>query len=277
MEIFVAQPAGFCFGVSRAIEMAEKFLVNKNIKKIFFGELVHNPGVLQKFFENGFYVENNPEKIPKDSVVFLRAHGVSEKTKQKILRRRVKIIDTTCPLVKKMRQVAKKFCQQKIPAFIIGKKQHPEVAAILQDFPKITPIFSDDEASKILLPANLEIGVFCQTTEKKEKCQDIIDILKNRGKKVIFQNTICGATQSRQVAAKNIAKKVDQMIVLGGKNSSNCRKIYEICQKFCPTIWLESPEEIDQKKFLQIKKLGIAAGASTPATDIEKIGFNLSL
>jgi (E)-4-hydroxy-3-methyl-but-2-enyl pyrophosphate reductase len=270
VKIIRADSAGFCFGVKRAYELAlQAVSKQKNIKVATLGELIHNPEVLEELHNRGIKTVKAISKI-RDGIVIIRAHGISQKKMKELKKKNIKIVDASCPFVKKIHMEVANFIKQDLPVVILGKRQHPELLAILEDFPnvevveKITKQFCKKFSSK-------KIGLLAQTTETSERFLKLKNLLTDIGADVVAKNTICNATRKRQNDAISLAKKVDIMIVVGGKKSNNTKQLFELVSKTTKSFWVENVDDLQKFYFDGIKSIGICAGASTPEAVIKEI------
>lgn len=268
MKIIISDVSGFCFGVKRAYSMCKKCF-GRNFQT--FGPLIHNPDILEKIKKNGGEIVDEIQKI-SSKTVFIRAHGISKNKLEKLEKKRVEIINTTCPFVERLQETANNFHKKGFKIFIIGQKKHPEILSITEDIKDAKVIFSLEDAKKIKYYK--KICLVSQTTERQEKLEQILAILEKKCDQIEFVNTICTDVLRRQKTAKELSKKVELMIVVGGKNSSNTKKLYEICKQNCNTILIENEKEIDLKllvNMINIKKLGICSGSSTSIETVNKV------
>lgn len=268
MKVIRADHAGFCFGVQRAVALARSASANSQ-KVSTLGELIHNPEILEELNARGVRAISAISKI-HDGVVVVRAHGISQKKLAALKKKQIRIVDASCPFVKKIHAEVSKLVKQKIPVVILGRRGHPEMRAVVEDFPNVTVIqkISQKNLQKF---ADKKIGVLAQTTESPENFVKLISILKQIGANIITQNTICGATLERQTAAAELARKVEVVVVVGGKKSNNTKQLFELVAKIRPAFWIEHEREIREQDFARFKKVGVTAGASTPAETIERI------
>ncbi|MGL5258065.1 MAG: 4-hydroxy-3-methylbut-2-enyl diphosphate reductase [Proteocatella sp.] len=276
MKVEIAKYSGYCFGVKRAMDMAwEELMKNsENTQNQIYsiGPLIHNNQAMQKYKDKGLLIEEKVENIEKNSIAIVRSHGLSKYFYDKMEEKSIKVVDATCPFVKKIQDIVYKSHISGSKIILIGDRNHPEIIGIngwAEDSSII--INSLDDASSFEVDENSDYIVVVQTTYKLEKYQQIEKILKNRLKKVEFFNTICYATRERQDAAGKLSKIVDAMIVVGGKNSSNTKKLAEICAENCETFLIETAEELDLEKIKNFEKIGISAGASTPDFIIKEV------
>ncbi len=276
MEVKIAKYSGYCFGVKRAMDMAWEELTAKNTapKNIIYsiGPLIHNDQAMKKYKEQGLSIEEKVENIEKNSTAIVRSHGLPKYFYDKMEEKSIRIVDATCPFVKKIQDIVYKSHISGSKIILIGDSSHPEVIGINGWAENSSIIINSlDDASEFEVDNEKDYIVVVQTTYKLQKYQQIEKILKNRLKKVEFFNTICYATRERQDAARELSKEVDAMIVVGGKSSSNTKKLAEICAENCITFLIETAEELDLKKIENFEKIGISAGASTPDFIIKEV------
>lgn len=281
MEIIRAKHMGFCFGVAGAIDICYKVSQDKkNIgKKInILGMLVHNEYVVEKLKKEGFGIIEE-EMLLKDGyslgendIVIIRAHGTSEDIYTKLKEKNVEIYDATCVFVTHIRKMLIEMEKQGYHILFIGDKNHPEVKGIIS-FGKNVDVFDTiEELQKFSIKENEKYCLLTQTTLNKKKLEKIKSYLENNFKNVKILDKVCGATQVRQEAVEELANKVDILIVIGGKNSSNTKKLYDISIKINGNTYLIQDERDLQKDwFLGKEKIGITAGASTPEEIVNKI------
>lgn len=281
MEIIRAKHMGFCFGVAGAIDICYKVSQDKkNIgKKInILGMLVHNEYVVEKLKKEGFGIIEE-EMLLKDGyslgendIVIIRAHGTSEDIYTKLKEKNVEIYDATCVFVTHIRKTLIEMEKQGYHILFIGDKNHPEVKGIIS-FGKNVDVFDTiEELQKFSIKENEKYCLLTQTTLNKKKLEKIKSYLENNFKNVKILDKVCGATQVRQEAVEELANKVDILIVIGGKNSSNTKKLYDISIKINSNTYLIQDERDLQKDwFLGKEKIGITAGASTPEEIVNKI------
>lgn len=274
MEILLAKSAGFCFGVKRAVETAyEKIETEHNLYT--YGPIIHNDEVVKDLEGKGVQVLNGEKELEtmRDATIIVRAHGVSESVIQSIEKKGWKCVDATCPFVKRIHKIVEKESLAGKHIVIVGSEVHPEVEGIMGwCHGPVTVIESKEEARICDLPEEKEICIVSQTTFNFKKFQDIVEIIGIRGYNVSVVNTICNATEERQKEASEIASKVDVMIVIGGKHSSNSRKLYEICKEQCKeTYFIQTLDDLHLELPKSVRLVGITAGASTPNNIIEEV------
>ncbi len=271
MELFVAKSAGFCFGVSRAIDMAYNE-IEKNKKIYSYGPLIHNKEVTADLKKRGIDVIEGLEGIEEGTII-IRSHGVGKALYDEIAKKGLKWVDGTCPFVKRIHSIVEKAHEQKKQIIIIGSPNHPEVQGIHGWCQNAAVILEEIEQAKRFVPMeNKKYTVVVQTTFRKNKFEQIIQALQNKGLDLEVFDTICSATAKRQQEAVLISKNVDKMIVIGDKNSSNTQKLVEICKKNCQkTYYIETICDLVLNIFSKNDKIGITAGASTPPAIIKEV------
>lgn len=262
MKIILDPNAGFCFGVRRAVDMTLR--ESRGEKPVFtYGPLIHNPQFIEKLRkEKDIQIINDPAEARRDTTVIIRSHGLPEDVVEKIRSKKTNLLDATCPFVQKIYVLGQKMVKEGYQVVIVGKKGHPETTAHLGNIPASILIESQKQIKNNFYFE--KIGVVSQTTEKPENLQAIVDALSKKCKKIKVFNTICAATQRRQKTIKQLAKKVDLMIVVGGKNSSNTTNLKKTAEEIVKTRHIEEASEIKPKDIKNIKTIGISAGASTP-------------
>lgn len=271
LNLILAEHAGFCFGVKRALNLLEGALNQK--KPIYtLGPLIHNPQVVEYFKKRGVKVVENLSQINKqNAVIVFRTHGVSPEIFSEARERGLSIIDATCPFVKRVQKKARQLLKQGYQVIIVGDPLHPEVQAINS--------WCENKAKIVNNQADLnnlhfcdKLGVVSQTTTNKDIWAKIVEDLKQKFPEAKTFNTICNATSQRQKAAKELASAVDLMIVIGGYNSSNTRKLAELCKNIgTKTYHIEEAKELDPAWLKKAKNVGITAGASTPDWIIKEV------
>lgn len=277
MELIVGKTAGFCYGVKRAVDGAKEEL--KQNKTLYgLGEIVHNQEVIKELENLGMQFIENIEEAKGKTII--RAHGIPKQIYEETKERQIELMDYTCPKVLNIHQIAEEYANKGYYIFLLGNEKHPEIIGTLSycgenkfviekedDTIKALEALEKSEIKKLL--------VISQTTYSLEKFYIIEEIIKNeipRNIEVVIKNTICQATEIRQKETEEMAKKVDSMIVIGGKNSSNTKKLYEIAKQYCKTVLLiQNETELVLDKIQSNDKVGIMAGASTPRESIEKV------
>jgi 4-hydroxy-3-methylbut-2-enyl diphosphate reductase len=272
MEVEIAKYSGYCFGVKRALKIVKKTLDENNVtgKKTYtLGSVIHNPGVMKELSSLGLISVSNPENIKPGSILIIRSHGMSPRVLDDLLQKNIEIIDATCPFVKKAQAKVKKLESQGYFVLVIGNRDHPEVIGIKEQLndESVKVIENSTEASG--LDFKKKIGVVIQTTQTADKVRSITSVLIDKCKELLICNTICDTTKNRQESTKVLSKKVDVMIVAGGKNSANTTHLADISlSENKSTYHIENSGEIDPEWFKDSDRIGISGGASTPEKDI---------
>lgn len=270
MEIILAKSAGFCFGVQRAVDMAFK---TETAKKTYtLGHIIHNETVMRQLADKGIESVEKINDTPMDQVI-IRAHGVPEAIYDEAKEKSVEVIDATCPYVTKIHKLVSRYENEGFGVILIGDANHPEIIGI-NGWTKNGCIIFKNKEEIDLTKLNKENNylVVSQTTYKKAVVDEMVSYLEEEGYKIKFINTICNATSERQDEAREIASEVECMIVIGSKLSSNTQKLYEICKQLCPnTYCIEDASSLDTNWFLNIHKVGVTAGASTPSDVIAEV------
>ena len=270
MEILLADHAGFCFGVRRALEMAEE-ATRRHERVHALGPLIHNPQVVRRLERQGLVICEQPETLPPGSVAMVRAHGAGPAVYELAAARGITLLDATCPFVARVHRKAAQFARRGYQVLVLGDPQHPEAEGILAH--------TGGKAAIVESPADLpflrlrrRVAVVCQTTQTLEALRSLVDALLPQVQELIVANTICDATANRQEASLAVARQVDLMIVIGGYHSANTNRLAEICAATgTPTHHIEEAAELQEEWLAGIAKVGVTAGASTPAEAIEAV------
>ncbi|NMA66256.1 MAG: bifunctional 4-hydroxy-3-methylbut-2-enyl diphosphate reductase/30S ribosomal protein S1, partial [Clostridiaceae bacterium] len=272
MKIIRAKNAGFCFGVNKAVYTAFNFNLNDLKGNLYtVGELIHNRQVIESLENRGIKVLSSFDELKKDDYVIIRAHGIGKKVYDELTKRKVQILDATCPYVKRIHHIVKKKYEEGYTIIIVGDSKHPEVIGINGWCEDSALIISDEKDVDKLEKSEKKAIVVAQTTFKGAKYDMICELLKKKFANVIKFDTICSATVQRQTEANELSRKVDAMIVIGGRNSSNTQKLYQICKENCSNTYLiENKDELPPLD-KNLKTIGITAGASTPETVIKEV------
>ena len=276
MKIIIGKTAGFCYGVRRAVNETKKELENSS-EICCLGEIVHNKSVVKDLEERGITFVNDIDECK--GKVIIRAHGESKETYKKLKEKGIEIKDLTCPKVLKTHELAEEYIKHNYFIVLIGVQGHPESIGtlsfcgensyLLQDKSNIKEMVDKINESKLK-----DILILAQTTYNSKKFDDIVEEIKKElnGKNIKVKKTICEATKIRQNETTKIAKKVDAMIIVGDKKSSNTNKLYDISKEYCKrTFFVQTAEELHIEELKNAKEIGIMAGASTPEEDIAKI------
>lgn len=268
MNIRVAKYAGFCFGVDKAVKTA--FEVNYDGRVVTYGELIHNSQVIDALHQKGIAAVDDTESLRDGDCVIIRAHGVGKSIHEALAGKNIKIMDATCPYVKRIHDIVSKEYKDGCKIIIVGDPKHPEVIGINGWCEGKALIIATEEDAEKLEPSEDKVCTVAQTTFKRQRYDKICETLKKKFAFVLKFDTICNATVQRQSEAFELSRKVDAMVVIGGRNSSNTQKLFEICQENCPATYLiENAEELPSLK--QYNTVGITAGASTPDWVIKEV------
>ena len=271
-KIVRAENAGFCFGVRQAMEKAEK-AAEENEGNIFsMGPLIHNERVTDDLEKKGIKIAESLDEISEGDIVIIRSHGEGKAFYDEAAAKKIKLIDATCPFVAKIHNLVHDTEKQVV---IVGDRNHPEVMGIFGWCRNPALVVSSyDEAAAIEAD---DLFVVTQTTIKEEMLNSVTDALSAAGRDFTVNNTICSATTKRQQACEKLARESDLMIVIGGRKSSNTKKLCEISKKFCAnTFFVENIEDLPLKEVQKCNRIGIAAGASTPECTIKEVIARMS-
>ena len=280
MEIILAKTAGFCFGVQRAVDTAYEHADDKG-RVYTYGQIIHNEEVVGDLSRHGVKVIEDDE-LPdiRDSKVIIRSHGAEKKVYDILESNGNIVIDATCPFVKKIHNIVRDKSEDGHTIVIVGDENHPEVRGIMGWCMSRPVVIGSEEEAEIFTQKCLDgsysreenISIVSQTTFNYRKFNNIVDIIRNKLYNVTAYKTICNATSVRQREAKEIASKVDAMIVIGGRNSSNTQKLFEISKKECEnTYYIQTLVDLDLTTFESVSRVGITAGASTPNNIIKEV------
>ncbi len=271
MKVTRAKCAGACYGVQRALNMALD-TVSKGSRAVTLGPLIHNPQVVAQLAERGIRAVESPEQAVEGSVI-IRSHGVTPQVRREIEARGLPVVDATCPHVARAQKAAAKLARECGHVVVVGEAGHPEVEGLVA--------YAREAGGEVLVagretdvPAGLsgKVGVVVQTTQTREAFEEVLAALRDRGVECVVKDTVCLATRERQESAADLAREVDAMIVIGGRNSSNTTRLAEICSSVCGnTHHIERASELDPAWFDQCTEVGITAGASTPEDQIAAV------
>ena len=275
MEIIVAKTAGFCFGVKRAVEKVYEQTETAGKPIYTYGPIIHNEEVVKDLEKRGVCVLETEEELKNltGGVVVIRSHGVSRHIYQILEERGIQVVDATCPFVRKIHRIVEEQTAAGRKVIIIGNSAHPEVEGIKGWGNDDTlAVDSPEEVEKVSFPPGTKVCIVSQTTFNYNKFKELVEKFSEKRYDILVLNTICNATQERQAEAKEVASKVDAMIVIGGKNSSNTQKLYEICKKECEnTHYIQTLGDFNPECVSSVSSVGITAGASTPNYIIEEV------
>ncbi len=270
MEILIAKSSGFCFGVKRAINMAQECADEKNEEIYTLGPIIHNPQVVKKLERSNIVPRDEVSDIDKGTVI-VRSHGITLQETEEIDRKGLDMVDATCPFVKKAHEILSLLCEEGYAVIIVGEKDHPEVKGIISyGNGDVTVAASADEIRD--MPMKGRLGIVAQTTQSMSNLQEIVSLCLTKCTELRVFNTICNATTIRQSDSSSLAGQVDCMIVVGGRNSANTNRLAEMCRALQPrTHHVEVASEVDADWFDGVSRVGITAGASTPDWIINEV------
>ena len=276
-EVILAKSAGFCFGVKRAVDTVYEQTGKKNVYT--FGPIIHNEEVVKDLEKKGVFVINTMEELDDitEGTVIIRSHGVSSAVYEALQKKGVEIVDATCPFVLKIHNIVKQESANGKQIVIIGNEKHPEVEGIMGwSKTQVHVVDTAEKAQNLQLDPQREVCIVSQTTFNYNKFKELVEIISEKGYNIIIRNTICNATEERQTEAREIAKRVDAMIVVGGSSSSNTRKLYESCKNECKdTYYIQTLNDLDMTSLGKADCIGITAGASTPNNIIQEVYTNV--
>ena len=270
LEVIVAQHAGVCFGVKRAIDMAFRAARKYRDHVYTLGPLIHNPQVVEQLRDVGVTVKGGIDDIAAGTVIF-RSHGVPSRLADKAREKGLRIVDATCPFVKRAQKFARSLSRKGYLVVLVGDESHPEVKGLKS--------YIEGEAIVVGAPKELghwaggkKVGVVAQTTQSLENFREIVALCLEKAGEIRVYNTICDATALRQKEALDLAHKVDCMIVIGGHNSANTKRLAEICRRILDdTYHVERVEELEPSWFRRKGRIGVIGGASTPSWVLEEV------
>lgn len=280
MNLVVAESAGFCFGVKRAMEQVYKEIKNSDIPVYTYGPIIHNEEVVHDLEKKGVKVIQNPKEmasLPKGRVI-IRSHGISRAEYKQMEESGFEIVDVTCPFVKKIHRLVEEYSRKGYTVVIAGNNKHPEVLGILgwvYNQNSFT-VSSPEDIENLPIKEGEKVCFVAQTTFNYNKFQELVEIIGKKGYDISVLDTICNATEERQAEARILARRSDAMIVIGDRHSSNTQKLYEISKKECEnTYYIQTSRDMDYRQIHSINNVGITAGASTPNYIIEEVSKNV--
>lgn len=276
MEIILAKSAGFCFGVRRATQMAFEAAAEHDAI-CSLGPVIHSPQVVRGLAEQGVKVVDKVTDIPPGSVI-IRSHGVTAEEMAVVQEKHLTIVDATCPFVKKAQEYATRLSEEGYTVVIVGELEHPEVQGIVSYAGDAVVHVVADARQATALPRMNKVGIVAQTTQLYENLKEIMEVCLTKCQELRVFNTICDATSVRQNEAREIARVVDLMFVIGGHASANTSRLARICREIQPhTFHIETTEEIEPDWFVGVQKVGVTAGASTPRWLIDEVVARITM
>ena len=283
MNVELAKTAGFCFGVKRAVDTVYKQIEKHQSEKIFtYGPIIHNEEVIKDLRSHGVEVLNDEEelKTADADVVVIRSHGVAKYIYDILEERGITCVDATCPFVKKIHKIVAEKSAEGSDIVIVGNGEHPEVQGIRGwAGEQVTVVQTPEDAERFELPdKDQKVCIVAQTTFNYNKFKELVEIISKKRYDIVVLNTICNATKERQTEARQIAARVDAMVVIGDKRSSNTQKLFEICKEEClNTYYIQTLDDLDINQLRSVESVGITAGASTPNKIIEEVQNNVRI
>ena len=283
MNVELAKTAGFCFGVKRAVDTVYQQIEQYRGEKIFtYGPIIHNEEVIKDLRSHGVEVLNDEEelKTADADVVVIRSHGVAKYIYDIMEERGITCVDATCPFVKKIHKIVAEKSTEGSYIIIIGNGEHPEVQGIRGwAGEQVTVVQTPEDAERFELPdKDQKVCIVAQTTFNYNKFKELVEIISKKRYDIVVLNTICNATKERQTEARQIAARVDAMVVIGDKRSSNTQKLFEICKEEClNTYYIQTLDDLDINQLRSVESVGITAGASTPNKIIEEVQNNVRI
>jgi 4-hydroxy-3-methylbut-2-enyl diphosphate reductase len=268
MEIIIAKDSGLCYGVKRAIQIAKETLSEKKGRVFTLGDLIHNPQVIENLEKQGIRSLEDLDEISEGTVI-IRSHGVSPDIYKKIEEKNIKIVDATCPIVKRIQRLVEALAKEEEEIVIVGNKNHPEIRGLI-GYSRGKGIIVESEAEVKKMPNKKRRAVLVQSTQDMSLFQKVAAALLEKTEELKVFNTICRSTQTRQKSTSELASRVDTLFIIGGKNSSNTHKLYQISKRVLPnTHFIENSAQITSEMLKGAKKIGLSGGASTPPEAIE--------
>jgi len=277
LKVELAKTAGFCFGVKRAVDTVyEQVKLHPEEPIYTYGPIIHNEEVVRDLEQKGVRVIYSEEELKEleRGIVIIRSHGVAKKVYDCLERRGLTCVDATCPFVKKIHRIVQEESRKGSHVVIIGNSDHPEVQGIRGWAGENVTVIQSAEDAEGFSPGdkNQQVCIVSQTTFNYNKFKDLVEIIRKKGYDIIVLNTICNATKERQEEAARIAERVDAMIVIGDRRSSNTQKLFEICRNACMnTYYIQTLDDLDMNQLRSVETVGITAGASTPNKIIEEV------
>lgn len=270
MEIIVAKNTGLCYGVKRALEMAKSTRRCRLGKVLTLGELIHNPQIIAQLENQGIYSTEDPESTEKGTII-IRSHGVAPEVYRRLKKKKIEIIDATCPIVKKIQKLVARLAKKSAEIVIVGNRRHPEIRGLIGYSGRKTRIV-ENEAQARDLPHRRKRAVLAQSTQDLFVFGRVVAALLEKTAELEVYNTICRSTRTRQKSTSDLASRVDVLFIVGGKNSSNTNRLYEISRRILKnTHFIENAGQIAPRLLKGATRIGISGGASTPPEAITEV------
>lgn len=269
MEIIIARESGLCYGVRRALRIARRTRQQKNDAVHTLGEIIHNPQVIADLKAQGIHPVENLDELECGTVI-IRSHGVSPEIYRMLEERKIEIIDATCPIVKKIQKLVARLAKKEEEIIIVGNRQHPEIKGLI-GYSLGKGVIVENEKQAISLPHKKKRSVLAQSTQDIFLFRKVIASLIEKTEELKVYNTICHFTQTRQRTTSELASSVDTLFIVGGRMSSNTKKLYQISKRIQPnTYFIESADQITSRMLKGAKRIGLSGGASTPPEAIQE-------
>jgi len=269
MEVIIAKNSGLCYGVKRALRLAKETRKRKTEQVFTTGDLIHNPQVIADLEKKGIHSIHDLDLIEEGTVI-IRSHGVSPKIYDILRKKQIEIVDATCPIVKKIQHLVEALAKKEEEIIIVGNKQHPEIKGLI-GYSKKKGIIIETERQAQDFPPKKRRAVLAQSTQDLFLFISVVAALIERTEELKVYNTICQSTQTRQKSTSELASCVDTLLIIGGKNSSNTKKLYHISKRILPhTYFIEKADQITPAMVKGAKKIGLSGGASTPPEAIQE-------
>lgn len=268
MEVILADYLGFCYGVKRAIKIAREN-ASADGNACTLGPIIHNPQMVERLRREGVGTVDSLEEM-RNGTIIIRSHGVGPEIYEQADQMSLRLVDATCPHVRKAQLSAKSLVDEGYQVIIVGEKEHPEVKSIFEWSSHKAMIVETEEEAEAFAPCS-RLGIVSQTTFSGDRFRRIVMKLLDKSRDIKILRTICTATDQRQAAAMDLAGKVDLMLVIGGKNSANTSRLAQLCAQKCRTYHIETVAELQEQWFDKMGKIGITAGASTPDWIIKEV------
>jgi len=269
MEIIIAEESGLCYGVKRALTMARRTRRVKSGEVVTLGDLIHNPRVVADLAAEGIGSAEAPEEVRKGTVI-IRSHGVSPEVYRRLKRRKIDVVDATCPIVRKIQRLVEALARKGREVVIVGDREHPETRGLL-GHSRGRGVVVENEAQARDLPSRKARAVLAQSTHDLESFQKVAAALVEKTRELTVYNTVCDSTRTRQRSTSELAGRVDTLFIVGGRRSSNTARLYEISKRVRPrTYFIENARQITPAMLRGAETIGISGGASTPPEAIQE-------
>jgi 4-hydroxy-3-methylbut-2-enyl diphosphate reductase len=269
MEIIIAQNSGLCYGVKRALRIAKRTRIQKKGEVSTFGDLIHNPQVIANLEEQGIRSIDDLNRLRRGTVI-IRSHGVSPEIYRRLEKKKLEIVDATCPIVKKIQRLVETLAKKEEEIIIVGNEEHPEIKGLI-GYSNGKGMILENEKQVKNLTFKKKRAVLAQSTQDLFLFKKIAAALIEKTEQLKVFNTICDSTQTRQKSTSKLASSVDTLFIVGGRNSSNTYKLYEISKRILHnTFFIENAKQITPRMLEGAKKIGLSGGASTPPEAIQE-------